>query len=137
MLSAAYGQASPACKTPDKYTAVLHQVPLRVTHASLNKRKTSAEPTPATNQAQASNSSSSTGFTGVPDMQQQMQQFMVYDEYGYARFPKTKKALRTLLDIKTPEKQQETTTETQQVEKEGSSSSFGSNTGTSSYSTSN
>ena len=30
---------------------------------------------------------------------------------------KTKKALRTLLDIKTPEKQQETTTETQQVEK--------------------
>ena len=116
MLSAAYGQASPACKTPDKYTAVLHQVPLRVTHASLNKRKTSAEPTPATNQAQASNSSSSTGFTGVPEMQQQMQQFMCMMNMGMQAF-QNKKTLRTLLDIKTPEKQQETTTETQQVEK--------------------
>ena len=90
MLSAAYGQASPACKTPDKYTAVLHQVPLRVTHASLNKRKTSAEPTPATNQAQASNSSSSTGFTGVPDMQQQMQQFMCMMNMGMHAFQNKK-----------------------------------------------
>ena len=115
LLAAAYGPASPACKIPDKYTIVLKQVPLRVTHASLQKKEKGSEITPATNQASASNSSSSTGFTGVPDMQQQMQQFKCMMSMGMQAF-QNKKSFKALLDIKTPEKEKEATPATQHVE---------------------
>ena len=110
VLSAAYGQSNPACKIPDKYTVVLKQVPLRVTHASLSKNKQCGEATPAATPAQASSSSSSTGFTGVPDLQHPMQQMMCMMTMGTQAF-QNKKALKQLLDIKTPEKQQEATSD--------------------------
>ena len=103
VLSAAYGQSNPACKIPDKYTVVLKQVPLRVTHASLSKNKQTGEATPAATPAQAGNSSSSTGFTGVPDMQAFQMCMLSMGMHAL----QNKKALKTLLDIKTPEKQQE------------------------------
>ena len=112
VLSAAYGQSNPACKILDKYTVVLKQVPLRVTHASLSKNKQSGEATPAATPAQASSTSSSTGFTGVPDMQHPMQQMMCnMMTMGMQQMMCNKKALRQLLDIKTPEKQQEATSD--------------------------
>lgn len=112
VLSAAYGQSNPACKIPDKYTVVLKQVPLRVTHASLSRNKQSGEATPAATPAQASSTSSSTGFTGVPDMQNPMQQMMCnMMTMGMQQMMCNKKALKQLLDIKTPEKQQEATSD--------------------------
>ena len=103
VLSAAYGQSNPACKIPDKYTVVLKQVPLRVTHASLSKNKQTGEATPAATPAQAGNSSSSSGCTGVPDMQAFQMCMLSMAMHAL----QNKKALKTLLDIKTPEKQQE------------------------------